>query len=170
VHDDSREIVRVYQGKQHMTKGERDMGVRGERPYQILIELSGPAGTRYRLAGAICYDATDLSLAADLRDWSDCLIVAALNRDVPTFDAMVQALNYHMFQPVVMTNGGEFGGSTAQLPYRERHEKVIAHVHGRGQVAVSVFELDLAAFKSKRDEETTKALKTWPAGYEGRRH
>ncbi len=166
----NREIVRVYQGKQHMTKGEKDMRVRGERPYQVLIELSGPAGTRYRLAGAICYDATDLSLATDLRDRSDCLVIAAMNRDVPTFDAMVQALNYHLFQPVVMTNCGEFGGSTAQVPYRERHQKVIAHVHGSEQVAVSVFELDLAAFKFGQKEQTNPALKTWPAGYRGRGH
>jgi hypothetical protein len=115
----SREIVRVHQGKQHMTKDEQSMGVQGERPYQVLIELNGPAGECYRLAGAICYDATDLSLAADLRDKSDCLVIAALNKDVPTFDTMVQALNYHMFQPVVMTNCGEFGGSTAQVPYKE---------------------------------------------------
>lgn len=164
----SREIVRVHQGKKHMTKGEKSMDVRGERPYQVLIELNGPAGACYRLAGAVCYDATDLSLAADLRDKSDCLVIAALNQDVPTFDTMVQALNYHMFQPVIMTNCGEFGGSTAQVPYKERHEKVIAHVHGSKQVAVSIFELDPAEFKSKQSMEPTKALKTWPAGYQGR--
>ena len=63
---------------------------------------------------------------------------------MPTFDAMVHALHYHMFQPVVTTNCGQYGGSTAQAPYRrERYDKVIAHVHGAGQVAVSVFELNL---------------------------
>ena len=56
---------------------------------------------------------------------------------------MVHALHYHMFQPVVTTNCGQYGGSTAQAPYRERYDKVIAHVHGAGQVAVSVFELNL---------------------------
>ena len=61
-------------------------------------------------------------------------------------------------------------GQTERYVDTNTKVRVIAHVHGRGQVAVSVFELDLAAFKSKRDEETTKALKTWPAGYEGRRH
>ena len=56
---------------------------------------------------------------------------------------MVHALHYHMFQPVVMTNCGQYGGSTAQATSRERYDKVIAHVHGAGQVAVSVFELNL---------------------------
>lgn len=168
VHDGSREIVKVYQGKQWMTKPEKDMGVVGERPHQVLIELAGPHGAVYRLGGAICYDATDLKLAADLRDKTDCFVIAALNKDVPTFDAMVHALHYHMFQPVVMTNCGEYGGSTAQAPYRERYDKVIAHVHGVGQVAVSVFELDLGEFRSARSDNRGKALKGWPAGYLGR--
>ncbi|MBK5931960.1 hypothetical protein [Halochromatium salexigens] len=166
--DGQREIVRVHQAKRHMTKLERDMGIVGLGEHQVLIELAGPDGERYRLAGAICYDATDLSLAADLRNKSDCLVIAALNQDVPTFDTMVQALHYHMFQPVVLANSGQFGGSTVQAPYRERYDKVIAHVHGSGQVAVSVFEVDLGAFKSKQCASKAKGLKTWPAGYAGR--
>ncbi|TVQ84765.1 MAG: RNA-directed DNA polymerase [Chromatiaceae bacterium] len=165
--DGNREIIRVQQGKRYITKIERRMGVEGECPYLVLIELTDTTGARYRLVGTICYDATDLSLAADLRDRSDCLVIAALNKDVPTFDAMVQALNYHMFQPVIMTNSGEFGGSTAQAPYRERHEKVIAYIHGSGQVAISVFELDLAAFRASPHAGQSKALKTRPAGCRG---
>ena len=166
--DGQREIVRVHQAKRHMTKEERDMGITGLSEHQVLIELAGPDGERYRLAGAICYDATDLALAADLRDKSDCLVIAALNKDVPTFDAMVQALHYHMFQPVILANSGQYGGSTVQAPYRERYDKLIAHAHGAGQVAVSVFELDLSAFKSRQRMGKTKALKAWPAGYKGR--
>ncbi len=57
---------------------------------------------------------------------------------MPSFDAMVHALHQRMFQPVVTTNCGQYRGSTAQAPYRrKRYDKVIAHVHGAGQVAVS---------------------------------
>ncbi len=62
---------------------------------------------------------------------------------MPTFDAMVHPLHQRMFQPVVTTNCGQCGVSTAQAPYRERYDKVIAHVPGAGQVAVSVLELNL---------------------------
>ncbi len=168
VRDGNRDIVMVYQGKRWMTELEKAMGIEGDRLYQVLIELSGPHGLVYRLGGAICYDATDLKLAADLRDKTDGLIIAALNKDIPTFDAMVQALHYHIFQPVIMTNSGQYGGSTAQAPYRERYDKVIAHVHGAGQIAVSVFELHLCDFKSEKPGKNDRALKTWPAGYVGR--
>ena len=79
------------------------------------------------LTGSICYDATDLKLAADLRDRSDVYAIVALNQDVGTFDQMAAALHYHMFQMVVVANNGGFGGSNAYIP---RGEPVITHPLG----------------------------------------
>jgi hypothetical protein len=49
-----------------------------------------------------------LDLVADLRSKSDVFLVAALNQDVQTFDNMVAALHFHMYQPVILANSGEF--------------------------------------------------------------
>lgn len=162
-----RNIQYAWQGKCYPTKDEEAMGVKGYRPHITLVEL--PIGTKSatRLAAAICYDATNLDLVADLRDKSDIFLVAALNKDVPTFDNMVAALHFHMYQPVVLANSGEFGGSTAQAPL-PKHERLIAHVHGNNQVAVSVFEIDPAPFKSTAIPKAARELKTPPAGYTGR--
>lgn len=157
----------AWQGKQHPMKDEVRMGVRGHRPHVTLVELPIGAKSRTRIAAAICYDATDLDLVADLRDRSDMFLVAALNQDVQTFDNMVAALHFHMYQPVVLANSGEFGGSTAQVPL-PKHERLIAHVHGNQQVAVSVFEVDPSLFKSTSATKAPKVLKTPPAGYKGR--
>ena len=157
----------VWQGKQHPTTKEVTMGVKGHRPHVTLVELPIGAKSRTRIAAAICYDATDLDLVADLRDRSDIFLVAALNQDVQTFDNMVAALHFHMYQPVVLANSGEFGGSTAQVPL-PNHDRLIAHVHGNQQIAVSVFEVDPSLFKSTSAAKTPKALKAPPAGYKGR--
>lgn len=157
----------AWQGKQHPMKDEVKMGVKGHRPHVTLVELPIGSKTRTRIAAAICYDATDLDLVADLRDRSDMFLVAALNQDVQTFDNMVAALHFHMYQPVVLANSGEFGGSTAQVPL-PKHERLIAHVHGNQQVAVSVFEVDPSLFKSTAAAKAPKVLKTPPAGYKGR--
>lgn len=157
----------AWQGKQHPMKDEVKMGVKGHRPHVTLIELPIGAKSRTRIAAAICYDATDLDLVADLRDRSDMFLVAALNQDVQTFDNMVAALHFHMYQPVVLANSGEFGGSTAQMPL-PKHERLIAHVHGNQQVAVSVFEVDPSPFKSRSVAKMPKTLKAPPAGYQGR--
>lgn len=157
----------VWQGKQHPMKDEVRMGVKSHRPHVTLVELPIGAKSRTRIAAAICYDATDLDLVADLRDRSDMFLVAALNQDIQTFDNMVAALHFHMYQPVILANSGEFGGSTAQVPL-PKHERLIAHVHGNQQVAVSVFEVDPSLFKSTTNPKAPKTLKAPPAGYKGR--
>jgi hypothetical protein len=157
----------AWQGKAHPASPEAKMGVKRYRPHQVLVEFPIGADTPTRVAGAICYDATDLRLLADLRDRSDIFLVAALNQDVQTFDNMVSALRFHMYQPVILANMGEFGGSTAQVPLH-KHEHLIAHVHGSNQVAVSVFEVDPSPYKVISKAKPAKEVKTPPAGYKGR--
>jgi hypothetical protein len=168
---EGRSLRFVEQGKKNLTPGEVDMGIFPYRPCQWVIEARSNTGKPWRLSAAICYDATDLSLAADLRNSSDAFIVSALNRDIGTFDAMVTALHYHMFQHVVLVNCAEFGGSTAQAPYVENYEKVIVHHHGMNQPIVSVIELDLAKFrgkpsKTKKKRKEAGQIKYPPAGVE----
>jgi len=166
-HKSGREFIPVYQGKHHMTKPEKKMGIQSHRPYQVIIELEGRDGEPIRLAGAICYDATDLGIAADLRDVSDVFIISAMNKDIQTFDNMVSYLHYHMYQPVILANTGEFGGSTVLAPF-SKHQRTIAHVHGNQQIAISIFEIDPSIFKRKSKPEPFPDIKTPPAGYEGR--
>ncbi len=165
--DSGRRIDYVWQGKKHPTKPEAAMGVKGYRPHITLVEFPIGANTPTRIAAAICYDATDLDLLADLRQQSDMFVVSALNQDVNTFDNMVAALHFHMYQPVILSNSGEFGGSTAQVPL-PKHEKLVAHVHGSNQVAVSIFEVDPSLFKTLVTGPMPQELKSAPAGYSGR--
>lgn len=79
------------------------------------------------MTSSVCYDATDLRLAADLRGHSDVFAITALNKDVPTFDQMALALHYHMLQMVVVVNNGRYGGSNAYAPYRERDKSQVFH-------------------------------------------
>jgi Reverse transcriptase (RNA-dependent DNA polymerase) len=141
-HQGRRSWVEVDQGKGNLTEEEKALGVAPWRPYQVVIELVGSKSERYRISGAICYDATDIALAADLKDESHMFVVSAMNKDVKTFDSMVSALRYHMYQHVIIANSGQYGGSTAQAPYSEEHERMIAHVHGGKQIYICVFDVD----------------------------
>ncbi|EPO5779111.1 reverse transcriptase domain-containing protein [Vibrio harveyi] len=151
------------QGKFNMTSSEEELGIEGYRPCQHLIEVHREGLSPFKISGAICYDATDISLAADLRDKTDLFIVVAHNQDVNTFDNMAAALHYHMYQHVVISNIGEFGGSTIQAPFKEPYERLITHVHGANQVAINVADIDPYAFT--REHKTYKKRKTKPAGF-----
>ncbi|WP_137893528.1 RNA-directed DNA polymerase [Ramlibacter sp. 2FC] len=141
-----RSWVEVDQGKWHVTEDEKKLGVSPWRPYQVVIELNWNDEPGYRISGAVCYDATDIALAADLKDETHMFIVTAMNKDVKTFDSMVSALRYHMYQHVLIANSGEFGGSTAQAPYDQEHKRLVSHVHGPQQIAVSVFDVKVDDF------------------------
>tara|TARA_A100001391_G_scaffold160381_1_gene119016 strand:- start:5070 stop:5417 length:348 start_codon:yes stop_codon:yes gene_type:complete len=112
------------------------------------------------MSSAVCYDATDLSLAADLRDQTEMFVVPALNKDVGTFDNMASALHYHMFQHVVVANSGEFGGSSAHAPFKKPFQRTIFHAHGNEQVSIGFIELNFELYRNGREN-----LKTPPANF-----
>lgn len=162
---DGRSIRFIEQGKYHMTRMESTLGITPYRPCQWLIEYRSGTETPVRLSSAICYDATDIRLAADLKKHTDAFIVSALNQDIGTFDAMVTALHYHMYQHVLLVNSAEFGGSTAQAPYKEQFRKVIMHHHGADQATVSIFTIDLDRFRNGSTKSKPK-VKYPPAGWD----
>ncbi len=113
------QILVRRQGKFHLAPDEELLNaagikVQGFRPCQWLVgyNWSGKKTSKpLWLTASICYDATDLSLVADLRHHSDVFAIPAYNKDVTTFDQMALALHYHMFQMVIVANNGLYGGS-----------------------------------------------------------
>jgi hypothetical protein len=172
-------IEYVEQGKWHLTEDETRANICPFRPAQWLVQFIDPNSRKglWAMSGAICYDSTDIQLAADLRNVSDMFVVSAHNKNVDTFDNMAAALHYHMYQHVIIANSGEFGGSTGQAPFSDRHHRTIFHTHGNEQATVSFFEVDLNTYRiaspaltehpSGRDGALP--LKTPPAGFDPRR-
>jgi hypothetical protein len=125
-----RQWITRDQGKAFLTHKEIRLGVDSYRPCQHIIEIDGFDEGPFKLTGAICYDATDLKLASDLKSKTDLFLIVAHNQDVTTFDTMASALHYHMYQHVAVVNKGEYGGSTIQAPYKQPYERLISHAHG----------------------------------------
>jgi Reverse transcriptase (RNA-dependent DNA polymerase) len=143
-------VITRRQGKQHLAPLEEEFNrtipiIASFRPCQWVVEYDwslDPKALPLRLTAAICYDATDLCLVADMRMQSDVFAIPALNKDIVTFDQMALALHYHMFQLVVVANNGLFGGSNAYAPFRDPHRKQVFHLHGQPQASIAFFEID----------------------------
>ena len=136
----------VEQGKLHLTADEASLTPTavGFRPAQWLVEYMWSSNRDHRpltITASVCYDATDLTLAADLRSRSDLYIISALNRDVGTFDRMSEALHYQMYQGVLLVNNGRFGGSSFFMPFDKPFHRQVFHFHGQPQVAIAFAEI-----------------------------
>jgi hypothetical protein len=161
------------QGKFHLAPEEKRYNLQGFRPCQWLVGFPWSQDhADLKLTASICYDATDLSLASDLRDRSDVFAIPSLNRDIRTFDQMALALHYHMYQLVIVANNGRYGGSNAYWPLRAQHEKQLFHLHGQPQASIAFLEIDdIAHFlergRKKRQSSSSSKPGLWkspPAG------
>ena len=166
------------QGKRYLAPEEQRFNagskrLQGFRPCQWLVGYpwsDKESDTPVWLTASVCYDATDIGMAADLRDRSDVIAIPALNKDVKTFDQMALALHYHMFQLVVVANNGQYGGSNAYWPSQDSHRRQIFHLHGQPQASIAFFEIDTIADFVKRGDNVGPNSSTWkypPAGLRG---
>lgn len=154
------------QGKQHLAPMEEALNstevvIQGFRPCQWLVGYEWTpdvAESPLWLTASICYDATDLALATDLRDRSDVFAIPALNRDVGTFDQMSLALHYHMFQMVIVANNGLYGGSNAYAPYKEAYIRQVFHLHGQPQASIAFLEIEPIQLFQQRKAKTPLQL------------
>ena len=167
------QIVKLRQCKKNLASLEQGFlpHVHGFRPCQWLVgyHWSGsPEAAPLWLTGSICYDATDLGLAADLRNRSDIFAIPALNQDVSTFDNMALALHYHMYQPVIIANNGAYGGSNKYTPKGNgSFKRQVFHTHGQPQATISFFEVEeIDDLKQRKSKGLNKAgdWKYPPAG------
>ena len=170
------QIRTCRQGKAHLAPNEQAFNgggahaLQGFRPCQWLVGYPWSSADGIRpvwLTAAVCYDATDLGLAADLRDMSDVLAIPAFNKDVKTFDQMALALHYHMFQLVIVVNNGQYGGSNAYWPRNDSHVRQVFHIHGQPQASIAFLEIDdIGAFLNRHNSVGAKAggWKHPPAG------
>jgi hypothetical protein len=141
------QIRRITQGKYHLTGFEKEINPAPVkfRPAQWIINYQWKHDKNeqpLKISASVCYDSTDILLAADLRSRSDIFIVCALNKDVGTFDRMAESLHYHMYQGVIVVNNGEYGGSNFYVPFGEVYHRQVLHLHGQPQAQVAFIEVN----------------------------
>ena len=166
------------QGKRHLAPEEQThnsssvTALQGFRPCQWLIGYPWSESDLEKqiwMTASVCYDATDIGLASDLRDMSDIWAIPAFNKDVKTFDQMALALHYHMFQLVIVANTGEYGGSNAYWPQKDPYTRQVFHLHGQPQASLAFLEIDNIETFLERTHRSDISADTWkhpPAGLE----
>ena len=123
------------QDKQHPAYGE-EQNLSNFQPQKRLvpqIEWSTPPVIKHgnlSFSLLICSELTNIKYRADLRGRIDVLFVAEKNRDLNTFEALVDsaALDIHAY--IAQSNTREYGDSRIRAPRKESHERDIVRVRG----------------------------------------
>ena len=155
--ENGKEFLCIEQGKAFLTDEEDGWGIASYRPCQWVIQDTS-VEKGWRLSAAICKDMTSAELHADMKNRTDGFVVSALTRDVHTFDDIVNACRFTMFQHIILVNSGQYGGSTVQAPYKQEYRRILVQHHGMDQTVVSICEVNL--FSCREGKE----VKTRPAG------
>lgn len=165
---DGYQIRMLDQGKHQLSPAEEagDLKIREFRTSQWLIGYRWSADrrkSRFWLTASVCFDATNEHLTADLTGKTDLYAIAAWNKDVATFDNIMQD-NYRMYQMVVVANHGSIGGSGAYAPYSNKHRRRVFHTYGQQQAAISHVIIDSTEAFVERDTGSSD-FKPPPAGW-----
>ncbi len=162
-----RSWITRLQGKQHRTKDEIDAGIQPWRPCQLVVELKDTLGGKshgFRLSGSICYDATDISLAADLKNITDAFVVTALNQDTDSFDSMSGCTSLSHVSARYPGQCWSVWRIIGESPLQGDVHRRIAHVHGHDQIAITMFKMNLQDFVDPSSPRGSgKKVKTRPA-------
>ena len=141
------QVKRIEQGKAVLAPAEKcHLGdrVKPHRPVQWIIEYRWHRNKSKRpllISASICYDATDIALQSHLSWQNDLYIVCALNKDISTFNRMVESIHYSMYQGVLLVNNGSYGGSCFYMPYKKEYHRQVFNTRGQSQVSITYVEV-----------------------------
>lgn len=102
----------------------------------------------FLFAMLICSELTNIEYRASLRGRIDALFIAEFNRDLNTFNSLVEsaALDIHAF--IVQSNVRDYGDSRIRAPYKEDYKRDLVRVRGGENDHFVVAKLDIDQLRS----------------------
>jgi len=95
----------------------------------------------------VCSELTNIAYRAAIRGKVDALFVLAWNKDVTSFNALVEsaALDIHAY--IIQCNDRKFGDSRIRAPYKNRWQRDILRIKGGKNDFFAVGEIDISALR-----------------------
>lgn len=119
-----------------------------------------------RLGVLVCSDLTTIANRAHFQGAIDALFVLEWNRDLTTFEFLVESAAHDLHVAVVQVNNREYGDSRIRVPFYDSFRRDVVQVKGGDDdffVVASVDFEDLRKFQ--RGQLTKEKYKPLPIGY-----
>lgn len=122
----------------------------------------------FRMGLLICSELTNIAYRSDLRGRVDALLVPEYNRDLHTFDALVNsaATDVHAF--IAQSNDREYGDSRIRAPHRDEWKRDVVRVRGGVHDYVVAGEIDYWILREFQSVQATPggSFKPLPDGFQ----
>lgn len=121
----------------------------------------------FRFSILVCSELTNIQYKSSLRGKIDCLFVVEWNRDINTFNDLVNAAGWDIHSYVVQSNNRQYGDSRIRAPYKDQHRRDIVRIRGGLHDHFVVGAIDvkgLRAFQTKASS-LNAVFKPTPDGF-----
>lgn len=113
----------------------------------------------------ICSDMTTIGNRAFFQGKVDLLFVLEWNRDISTFEFLVESAAHDLHAPVVQINNRQYGDSRIRVPFSETFARDVVRVKGGDEDFYVVSTIDFFALREFQRGRIINGYKPLPIGY-----
>lgn len=126
----------------------------------------------FHFALLVCSELTNSEYRNSLRGAIDALFVVEWNRDLNTFNSLVEAAALDIHSYIVQVNNREYGDSRIRVPARESHKRDMVQIRGGTNDHFVVGELDVKGLREFQSHAYVPKgeFKPLPDGFELKPH
>jgi hypothetical protein len=121
----------------------------------------------FYFSSLICNELTDIENRFNLRGNIDCLFAIEWNRDIKSFNALVEASSLDIHAYIVQVNNRNYGDSRIRAPYKDDWERDIVQVRGGKHDYLIVGEINIEKLREFQSHNISpnKDFKPVPTGF-----
>lgn len=126
----------------------------------------------FHFALLVCSELTNSEYRNSLRGAIDALFVVEWNKDLNTFNSLVEASALDIHSYIVQVNNREYGDSRIRVPARESHKRDMVQIRGGTNDHFVVGELDIKGLREFQSHSYIPKgeFKPLPDGFELKHH
>jgi hypothetical protein len=113
----------------------------------------------------ICSDLTTIANRSHFQGLVDLLFVLEWNKDVTTFEFLVESAAHDLHAPIVQINNRKYGDSRIRIPFEESYLRDVVRVKGGDENFYVVSSIDFAALRRFQRDPLAGGYKPLPIGY-----
>jgi|GEM_PF-2720306 len=121
----------------------------------------------FYFSSLICNELTDIENRFKLRGNIDCLFAIEWNKDIKSFNALVESSSLDIHSYVVQVNNRNYGDSRIRAPYKNEYNRDIVQVKGGKHDYLIIGEINIEELREFQSHNIspTKGYKPVPTGF-----